>query len=456
MVDRSDGPAAGRPQDRIASPRRQAGPRLATSQTATLPRAHRSRMGGWPPLAAVALVVSLATLAAPVAQAAAPPSPPATAAAGAATVAEATVAVEAAGAGQARLSRADVPARGRQEAILGVERFGRYSVRAASRQGTAVKVVDRMAGEIGAAGEAGHENGRLDLFLDRGEYLVVAESHEHGEGAAKLSVEPFHDAHEPRGGTAPAAAATPELVERKLVAESLDDLRQLSYWLRLAERREVRLETAGRNLADLRLWRDGSWLEDVEPSCAAIQPVTGQPLMRCEVAATLQAGLYLVTIYGGASQPWAEDAAEHPLYLRWGYPRLADAGRRRYQVGPFGEDRFELPDNVNYVRIELPQARPAQLTAGWAQAGQLLSALGGADAATAEVKKNSVPPVAVVRVPAKPAAANEAHRRGGAAGEAAPARPTVPSIADERPPAGDGGDDAASGPAGDGGAGQAG
>ena len=456
MVDRSDGPAAGRPQDRIASPRRQAGPRLATSRTATLPRAHRSRMGGWPPLAAVALVVSLATPAAPVAQAAAPFSPPATAAAGAATVAEATVAVEAAGAGQARLSRADVPARGRQEAILGVERFGRYSVRAASRQGTAVKVVDRMAGEIGAAGEAGHENGRLDLFLDRGEYLVVAESHEHGEGAAKLSVEPFHDAHEPRGGTAPAAAATPELVERKLVAESLDDLRQLSYWLRLAERREVRLETAGRNLADLRLWRDGSWLEDVEPSCAAIQPVTGQPLMRCEVAATLQAGLYLVTIYGGASQPWAEDAAEHPLYLRWGYPRLADAGRRRYQVGPFGEDRFELPDNVNYVRIELPQARPAQLTAGWAQAGQLLSALGGADAATAEVKKNSVPPVAVVRVPAKPAAANEAHRRGGAAGEAAPARPTVPSIADERPPAGDGGDDAASGPAGDGGAGQAG
>src|ERR1700674_3796472 len=394
---------------------------------------------------------------------------------------------EAAGSGQARLSRAEVPAAGRQEIILSVERFGRYSVRAASRQGTAGRVIDRMAGELGEAGEAGHENGRLDLFLDRGDYQVVTESHQHGEGAAKLSVIPFRGARDSRGATAaagaataagatgtataprapggtraagttsatraatalpsgqrtehsqraqppqgsqPAAAVAPELVERKLVAESLDDLRQLSYWLRLAARREVRLEAAGRNLADLRLWRDGSWLEDVAPSCGAIQPVTGQPLLRCEIAATLPAGLYLVTLYGGLPQPWSEDAAEHPLYLRWGYPLLADAGRRRYQVGPFGEDRFELPANVNYVRIELPQARPARLTAGWASSGRLLSELAGADAATAEVKKSSVPPVAAVRMPARPSGGRHeqaGRRSGGGSPPPAPrrARPAI-------------------------------
>jgi len=105
---------------------------------------------------------------------------------------------EAAAAGQARLRRAEIPAAGRQETILSVERFGRYSVRAASRQGTAVRVIDRMAGELGAAGEAGRENGRIDLFLDRGDYQVVTESHVHGEGTAKLSVEPFRDAHDAR------------------------------------------------------------------------------------------------------------------------------------------------------------------------------------------------------------------------------------------------------------------
>ncbi|HXO29360.1 MAG TPA: hypothetical protein VOA80_18570 [Thermoanaerobaculia bacterium] len=343
---------------------------------------------------------------------------------------------EAAAAGQARLRRSEVPAAGRQETILSVERFGRYSVRAASRQGTAVRVIDRMAGELGAAGEAGRENGRIDLFLDRGDYQVVTESHVHGEGTAKLSVEPFRDAHDaPNASVASTARgpAAPELVERKLVTETLDDLRQLPYWLRLADRREVRLEAAGRNLADLRLWRDGSWLEDVEPSCGAIQPVTGQPLLRCEIAATLPAGLYLVTLYGGPSQPWSEDAAEHPLYLRWGYPQLADAGRRRYQVSPFGEDRFELPANVNYVRIELPQARPAWLTAGWAPSGRLLTELAAAGAATAEVKKNSVPPVAAVRVPERPSARaeEETGRRSGGATPAPAARGAEPSIADE-------------------------
>ncbi len=400
MADRVGGEAAaGRPVDGTARPRRHRLGRLL--------------------LFAAALIAGLALAGGPARAAAAPAGtpppatpPPATpppaghGAAASLAVPVPPAGVEAAGEGRARLSRLEVPAAGRQQAVLTVERFGRYSLRAASRQGTAVRVIDRMAGELGAAGEAGHENGRLDLFLDRGDYLVVAESHEHGEGATKLSVEPFRDAR-------PAANAAPQLVERKLLTESLGDLRQLSYWLRLTDRRAVRLEAAGRNLADLRLWRDGSWLEDVEPSCAAIQPIVGQPLLRCEIATTLGAGLYLVAAYGGPSQPWAEDAAEHPLYLRWGYPRLAEAGRRRYQVSPFGEDRYELPDEVNYVRIELPQAVPAQLAAGWAEAGQLLSNLAGSGV-TAEVKKNSVPPVAAVRVPSKPAASGEHAARGGA------------------------------------------
>jgi hypothetical protein len=348
---------------------------------------------------------------------------------------------EAGAPGQGRLSRSEVPATGHQEAILAVERFGRYSLRAASRQGTALRVVDRMAGELGAAGEAGRENGRLDLLLDRGEYKVAAESDEHGEGTAKLSVEPFRDSRAGASAASSARGAAPSLVENKLVQDSLDDLRQLSWWLQLTARREVRLEAAGRNLADLRLWRDGSWLEEAAPSCAPIQPVTGQPLLRCEVAATLPAGLYLLVAYGGPPQPWSEQAAEHPLYLRWGYPRLPDAGRRRYQIGPFGEDRFALPDNVNYLRIELPQARPAQLAAGWVQPGALLATLAaaGPDVAAAEVRKDSLPPVAEVRVPAKPSAGDASERqtrrrsprRGRAAPAATPVAPATPAITAE-------------------------
>src|ERR1700688_113267 len=254
MADRGRA-AAGRPRDRIACSRRRARRRISmpflcrSGEGRGRRRLHRLLLGAAPLLAALALAEG-------------PGAGPGWAATSAAVAEDEAAGPrsaggEAAAAGQARLSRAEVPAAGRQETILSVERFGRYSVRASSRQGTAVRVIDRMAGELGAAGEAGHENGRLDLFLDRGDYQVVTESHLHGEGTAKLSVEPFRDARDSRGTAASAggaasaptgataATAAPELVERKLVVESLDDLRQLPYWLRLRERRAGRPQPGG-------------------------------------------------------------------------------------------------------------------------------------------------------------------------------------------------------------------
>src|SRR5947199_48711 len=67
------------------------------------------------------------------------------------------------------LSRTTVPARGRQEAILTVPAFGRYAVTVASPQGTALQLVDRIAGPGQAQGTAGQTAGPLGVFLDRGE-----------------------------------------------------------------------------------------------------------------------------------------------------------------------------------------------------------------------------------------------------------------------------------------------
>src|SRR5262249_54683694 len=131
-----------------------------------------------------------------------------------------------------------------------------------------------------------------------------------------------------------------------------------------------------------------------------------KPLLRCEIAATLPAGLYLVTAYGGPPQAWSEEGAEHPLYLRWGYPRLADPRRPPHLLRPLREDPLRPPRHRHHLPLELPEARALRLTAGWAAPGTLLSVLSGAGtgAASEEIKKNSVPPVAVVSVPAKPAA----------------------------------------------------
>ena len=286
------------------------------------------------------------------------------------------------------LSAREVPAAGRRETLLTVDRAARYSLRAASSQGTALELIDRMAGSLGRAGEAGGENGRLDLLLDRGTYKLVATSSESGTGTARLEALPFRERRAP-----------PRLPEARLLAETLDDLEQLSWWLEIPVRREVRAEAAGRNLADLRLWREGSWLDPARPECEVIQPEVGRPLRRCRLAAVLPPGLYLLVAAGGPPQPWAEAADDHPLHVRWGAPRLPAAGRRRFVVSPLGEDWFRLPGEVNFIRLELPEARPARLTARWLRGGRPVSAESGNEAA---IDKGSSPPVAEVDAPSKP------------------------------------------------------
>src|SRR6185436_5862655 len=238
------------------------------------------------------------------------------------------------------------------------------------------------------------ENGRLDLILDRGTYKLVLESHEKGKGMAKLRAAAFRDRRGEPG------TALPRLPETRLVEETLEDLEQLSYWLEVPERREVRAEAAGRHLTDLRLWRDGSWLEGAEPECATVQPVTGQPLLRCRLAAVLDPGLYLLVAYGGPSQPWAEGSDAHPLWLRWGAPDLGEAGRRRLVMSPFGEDWFRVPDNVNFARLELPEALPAGVQFHWVRTGRQL---GSGDTVSGAITKESVPPAAEILAGSKPA-----------------------------------------------------
>src|SRR5207249_4446512 len=115
----------------------------------------------------------------------------------------------------------------------------------------------------------------------------------------------------------------------------------------------------------------------------------GRPMLVCRLAADLNPGLYLLTAYGGASQPQAEESAEHPLHLRFGIPRLAAVGRQRFAVSPFGADRWLVPGDASYFRLELPEARPATLRVG-SDVNHPFEASGSA----ATIGKNALVPVA--------------------------------------------------------------
>ncbi|MCP3957748.1 MAG: hypothetical protein GY719_07835 [bacterium] len=255
----------------------------------------------------------------------------------------------------ASLDVTTVPAAAKSRTVLTVRRFGRYSVTVESEQGVALQLVDRMVGPGTVEGKAGEQDGRIDVFLDRGDYLIRTFGHPQAEGEATLAVHPFVE-------IAPEPA--PQLVELKPIAGRLGDFEQVSYWLLVEERRWVHLEAAGRTLRDLRLWLEGSWLVDAEPETEVLDPREGQPLFACRLAVELDPGLYLLTAYGGREQPWADDSGEYPLHLRMGVPKLGIAGRARREVSPFGVDRFLVPARANYYRLELPEARLAVLRVG--------------------------------------------------------------------------------------------
>ncbi|MCP4662564.1 MAG: hypothetical protein GY856_44780, partial [bacterium] len=279
------------------------------------------------------------------------------------------------------LERSTLPAVGRQETLVTVPSFGRYAITLESSQGTGLQLVDRMAGPGPVTGEIGERDGRLDVFLDRGEYKVVTHGHERASGEVRIEVHAF----------AETSAEPLELADLKLIAAALGDFAQVSYWLDVDKRRRVTIEAAGRHLRDLRLWQNGSWLVDARPQVRVIEPRTGRPLLLCQLTAELQPGLYRLTAYGGESQPWSDDGAgdERPLYLRSGIPTLGEAGRARRTVSPFGFDRFLVPGGATYFRIELPEARPAGLAVGWFQPEQPFVQEG--DRKT--IEKESLPPV---------------------------------------------------------------
>jgi len=279
------------------------------------------------------------------------------------------------------LDRKTVPAIGEQQSILSVAQFGRYSVTVKSAQGVALQLVDRKAGPGEIQGAAGEKDGRIDAFLDRGLYKVVLHASEQGSGEAAVTVHPYAELN---------GSDLPRLPEVKRIDAELGDFQQRSYWLEIKERRIVAIEAAGRNLTDMRLWRDGNWLVDATPSQDQIEPEAGKPLAVRRIVTTLEPGFYLLSAYGGPDLPWTKTSAEHPFHIRMGIPTLGESGRQAFIASPLGIDRYLVPASANYFRMELPEAEDASLSVDDYSEAAPFSEGGNGDSIT----KKSVPPVA--------------------------------------------------------------
>ena len=256
--------------------------------------------------------------------------------------------------GAAAIDQASLAAAPNAETLLHVTSPGRFTIRAKSDSGAALQLVDIMTGPGEEAGVAGAQDGRIDTLLDTGTYKLRVRSAAAASGRVALGVTPFHDA-------APPAALPPPGAP---LAATLLDGEQRAFWLAVPPDGAVRIEAAGRSLADVRLWRDGRDLTALEPAALRVEPATGHPLTDLRLEGRVEPGTYLAVVYGGPALAWTDGDAAQPLLLRAGAsPALAE-GWAGGPMGPFGSEVYALPPGAGLLRLTLPAAAAAELRAG--------------------------------------------------------------------------------------------
>lgn len=250
----------------------------------------------------------------------------------------------------ARLTQEQVPAAGEGQALLEVTAPGRFSVRAESKTGVALQLVDMIAGPQERMGEAGARDGRIDALLDKGVYKIRTFGAKGAPGTARLTVATFKDA-------GPLAGLSEDF------SGELNDLQQRSFMIAVGKSGKVAVEAMGRALSDLRLWRNGADLVGLAPELLTVEPKAGRPVMRARIEGSVEPGVYVVTAYGGEPIVWTDGDKASPFRIRKAKLLNAAGGAAEGVIGPFGVERFELPASANYVRLELPEPTAATLRA---------------------------------------------------------------------------------------------
>lgn len=279
----------------------------------------------------------------------------------------------------AHLSVSSVSAGADGQALLTVDAPGRFVIRAESKTGVALQLVDMITGPGAIVGEAGARDGRLDVLLDRGVYKLRSFGAHGAAGSAALVVEPFRN-------LAPAGLG---LLHGGRYSGELAELQQMSFWVVVDKSGFISVEAVGRALQDLKLWRDGTELSALEPKLASIETRPGRAMTQARLEGQVEPGVYLVTTYGGAALPWNDDDKAQPFHIRSGHGETILGGWVDGVIGPSGSVRFEAPPPDTYMRLELPDVAPVRL----------VGVRGKATPQIAVISKTNREPVAALSLP---------------------------------------------------------
>lgn len=210
----------------------------------------------------------------------------------------------------ATLTPATVPATGRQEVLLTLDAPAAIHLSARSGSGTSCELIDRVRGPFAQAGTPGGANCELDLLLDAGQYKVRLESSRRGKGNVSLSATPFTEIN----------GSALRLTDGVGFVTTLKPRQQASYWLNVDSKDSAPIiRIAGRHAGDVRLWRNGQWLEPARLWRTQFSPVPGQPMHEWWLDSALEAGEYKLVVYGRDSTTVTGSSTDDSLTIEWGF-----------------------------------------------------------------------------------------------------------------------------------------
>lgn len=265
----------------------------------------------------------------------------------------------------ASLSQSSVPATGRHETILTLDAPAAVHLSARSGSGTACEVIDRVRGPFARAGTVGRTNCELDLLLDAGQYKVRLESPVKGKGAVSIAVTPFAERN----------ASSVQLANGAAVELALKPMQQASFWLPMPTRGVPYVRISGRNAGDVRLWRNGEWLEPITLRRTTVTNTPGYPMHEWWLDQTLEAGDYQLVVYGRDAVTVTGSTQDDSLTLERGF-RPGPAERSvSFTLPVSGVLTLELPrtPTAAYVALEATPEAQVQLQVADLSAGGPLS-----------------------------------------------------------------------------------
>jgi hypothetical protein len=239
-----------------------------------------------------------------------------------------------------------LPAAKPGDIVFTIKKWGRFALVAQSGEGTALQLIDRKSGVRKQDGIPGEKNGRIDEFLDIGEYKIVATPHPDGKEKTSLKVMPFEELNR---------EAPQYITPLKEYKVALHDFEQASYWIHLDRDTTVFIEALGRNVADVQLWLNGEWRIDCPKAAIEAYPSVETPLKGYRIVHRLVAGYYRLTVYGGAIADWARRSDDHPAYIRMEVPRLPATGINTVTISEKGYNEYFVTQKLTAVIMALPK-----------------------------------------------------------------------------------------------------